>query len=430
MLIPERSNPETAATRRNDTHRFMASLVALAACAELAYVIVNISAMPVYVRSIALDARWIGVMTTAYLFMESVFRSPFGVLGDRIGRKALIVVGPAISTITALLTPSVTNPFVLLFLRVLDGLGAAALWPAAFSLIGDRIPLERRGAAMSQFNLAYLFGLALGPAIGGLINDAAHYMMQVPLAASKQASFYAAACLFAATTGIAWFALPDSRGGGAEQSSGAGDMKRSETRAFLLMWRRMPATLLLAFLVFFGVGLVMAYMKVFVLETFHLTESAFGLLMMGPALVIGVLSVSIGRMTDRFGKARTVRAGLILCACAYWALLAVPQIWSLVVFGSLIGLGFVAAFPAWMALVSEASEPRLRGAAVGAVGTAQGVGALLGASLSAFLYRIPATELGPISVPTHGMPFVACGLVLVCAATLAQFAIREPGRHA
>ncbi|MCS6777349.1 MAG: MFS transporter [Chloroherpetonaceae bacterium] len=406
----------------------MTSLVTLAAFAELAYVIVNISAMPVYVRAIALDARWIGVMTTAYLLMEGVFRSPFGVLGDRIGRKALIVTGPALSTLTALLTPSVTNPFVLLFLRVLDGLGAAALWPAAFSLIGDHIPLERRGAAMSQFNLAYLFGLALGPAIGGLINDAAHYVMHVPLAASKQASFYAAACLFAATTGIALFALPGSQKAGVERdSSGTGVRDHSEARAFRLMLQRMPATLLLAFLVFFGVGLVMAYMKIFVLETFRLTESAFGLLMMGPAIVIGALSMVIGRMTDRFGKARTVRVGLTLCACAYWALLLVPQIWSLVVFGSLIGLGFVAAFPAWMALVSEASEPRLRGAAVGAVGTAQGIGALLGASLSALLYRIPATEIGPIPVPAHGVPFVACGVVLICAAILAQFAIREPG---
>lgn len=407
----------------------MLAIILTAAFAELAYVVVNISAMPVYVKSIDLDARWIGAMTTAYLFMEGMFKSPFGLLGDRIGRKVLIVAGPAVSIVTALLTPFITNPFALLFLRILDGLGAAALWPAAFSMIGDHIPPERRGTAMSQFNLAYLFGLALGPAIGGLINDAAHHLLHIPLEASKQASFYAAAGLFAVTAAIAAFSLPNQRvmhhdpadlGPGVEGGFNFHDFKQ--------MLKRMPTMLLLAFVTFFGVGLIMAYMKVFVLEAFHLSESGFGLMMMGPAVVIGALSVSIGRMTDRIGKAKTVRIGLTLCAVAYWLLLAVPQIWSLVVFGSLIGLGFVAAFPAWMALVSENCEPRLRGAAVGAVGTAQGLGALIGASLSAFLYKIPAIPLGPIIIPQHGMPFVACGVMLACSAILALTTIHEPAK--
>jgi DHA1 family multidrug resistance protein-like MFS transporter len=189
----------------------MLAIVLVAAFAELAYVVVNISAMPVYIEAIHLDARWIGAMTTAYLFMEGVLKSPFGLLGDRIGRKILIVAGPAVSIFTALLTPFFTNPFVLLGLRILDGLGAAALWPSAFSMIGDHVPVEKRATAMSQFNLAYLFGLALGPAIGGLINDAAHNFFDVPLAESKQASFYVAAFLFFVTTVLSLVFLPNVR---------------------------------------------------------------------------------------------------------------------------------------------------------------------------------------------------------------------------
>jgi MFS family permease len=184
--------------------------------------------------------------------------------------------------------------------------------------------------------------------------------------------------------------------------------------------------LLFAFVTFFGVGLIMAYAKVFVLQTFQLSESRFGVIMLGPALVIGALSVYLGKLTDRVGKARAVRWGITLCSVAFWLLLAFPYQWSLVVFGSFIGLGFVVAFPAWMALVSEECEPNLRGAAVGAVGTAQGLGALFGASLSAFLYKLPPLPLGPIVVPEHGLPFVACGVMLALAALLALTTIREP----
>jgi MFS family permease len=320
-----------------------------------------------------------------------------------------------------------TNPFALLALRILDGLGAAALWPSAFSMIGDHVPAEKRATAMSQFNLAYLFGLALGPAIGGLINDAAHNFFHIPLAESKQASFYVAALLFAMTTALAVIYLPNVRvthhdpadlGPGVEGGFNFHDFKQ--------MLGRMPAMLLFAFVTFFGVGLIMAYTKIFVLQNFHLSESRFGLIMLGPALVIGMLSVWLGRLTDRLGKARAVRGGISICALAYWLLLVFPYEWSLVAFGSFIGLGFVVAFPAWISQVSEECEPKLRGAAVGAVGTAQGMGALIGASLSAFLYKLPPVPLGPITIPEHGMPFVACGVMLALAAILALTTIHEP----
>lgn len=408
-------------------NRLMLTIVLVAMFAELAYVVVNISAMPVYIKAIGLDPRWIGAMTTAYLFMEGLLKSPFGLLGDRVGRKILIVAGPAVSIFTALLTPFFTNPFALLTLRILDGLGAAALWPSAFSMIGDHVPVEKRAAAMSQFNLAYLFGLALGPAIGGLINDAAHTLFHVPLAESKQASFYVAALLFALTALLALTQLPNARASHHDPADlGPGVEGGFNFHDFKQMLGRMPAMLLFAFVTFFGVGLIMAYTKVFVLQAFHLSESRFGVLMLGPALIIGILSIWLGRLTDRVGKARAIRGGISLCAVAYWLLLMFPFQWSLVAFGSFIGLGFVVAFPAWMALVSEDCEPKLRGAAVGAVGTAQGLGALIGASLSAFLYKLPPVPLGPITIPEHGMPFVACGVMLALAALLALTTIHEP----
>ena len=190
----------------------------------------------------------------------------------------------------------------------------------------------------------------------------------------------------------------------------------------------MPQTLMLAYVTFMAVGLVMPYAKIFVQEQFHLSESGFGLIMMGPAIVIGILSLYLGKLTDRFGKAKAVRGGITLCAVTYMFLLAYPTQFTLVVLGSIIGLGFVVAFPAWMALVSEDCDPRQRGATVGAVGTAQGLGAISGAMISAFLYKQPAMNLfgfGAIRVPEHGLPFLACGVMLIIAAILALTTVKE-----
>jgi DHA1 family multidrug resistance protein-like MFS transporter len=406
----------------------MVAIVLVAGFAELAYVIVNISAMPVYIKdNVHLDERWIGVMASAYLVVEGLLKSPFGLLGDRIGRKALIVAGPAVSTFTALATPHLHNPYALAGLRVLDGMGAAALWPSAFSLIGDHVPPEKRATAMSLFNLAYILGIALGPAIGGGINDWAHSYLGVSLAVSKEASFYVAALLFAFTAIIALIFIPHFRAVEHQPTDlGPGLESGFSFRDFKEMLRRMPMMLLIAFVTFLGIGLIMAYVKVFAQETFDLSESGFGGLLILPALLIAAVSVPLGALSDRIGKARAVRSGIGLCALAYWLLLLFPFRWTLALLGTLVGLGFVIAFPAWMALVTESSEPNQRGAVVGAVGTAQGIGAIVGVAASSLLYKLPPVNLGPVTVPAHGMPFLGCGLMLACSFLLALFTVHEP----
>ncbi len=409
-------------------------IVLVAAFAELAYAVVNVSAMPVYIVDNArLDRVWVGIIGSAYLVMEGVLKSPLGALSDRIGRRALMLTGPIISTCTALLTPWVHNPYGLVGLRVLDGVGAAALWPAAFSLIGDYVPEDRRATGMSLFNVAYILGIAFGPALGGNINHWAYRYLHFSVAASKEASFYVAALLFAITAILAMIFVPRGKPQTSTEAAGdhAGEAPPSFA-AFVQMLAKMPMTLLLTFTIFLGVGFVMLYVKLFALEPggpFHMSEAGFGDTLIIPALLIGLLSVPLGTLGDRIGKVPAVRIGIGLCAGAFWLLLLYPNQWTLIGLGTLIGVGFVIAFPAWMALVSATCEANERGAVIGAVATAQGLGAILGAASSGVLYRLPAFKLGTIQVPPHGVPFLACGVMLTISFVLALTSIHgsKPG---
>ena len=63
--------------------------------AELAYAVMNVSAMPVYLKySMHYGEASIASIGTAFLLFEGVMKGPFGVIGDRIGRKWLIIIGP------------------------------------------------------------------------------------------------------------------------------------------------------------------------------------------------------------------------------------------------------------------------------------------------------------------------------------------------
>ena len=420
--------------------RLLTAIVLVAAFAELSYTTVNMSAMPVYIQyGIKIDLRWIAICSLVFISMEGLLKSPMGILGDRYGRKILMVTGPLVSVVTAFLTPHVSNPYVLVFLRILDGVGAAALWPAAFSLIGDHVPENRRAGAMSLFNLAYLLGIALGPALGGGVNDLAdHYLRttfglsrELAFAHSKEASFYLASFMFGVTALVAFFMLPNSpptamKRSLAKSGENAGEEHDHGAKSFLKMLGQMPVTLLMTLVTFLGVGLVIPYFKVFAMEHFHLhSESQFGLMMIGPALVVAALAIPVGWLGDKIGKARAVQIGIGICTVSFWMLILSSQIWTLLLLGSLLGIGSAIAFPAWMALITTECDPRQRGAVVGAVGTSQGIGAMLGVILSSFLYKWDAFQFFGFAVPAHGAPFLGCAIMLTVSFIMGLFSLRD-----
>jgi len=405
----------------------LAAIVIVSAFAELSYTTVNISAMGVYIKDgIKIDPSWIAICATVFVAMEGLLKSPMGILGDRFGRKPLIVIGPLVSVLTALLTPHVANPYILVFLRILDGVGAAALWPAAFSLIGDHVPVEKRASAMSLFNLAYLVGLALGPALGGGINDFAFHHLPITYAHSKEASFYLAAVLFGITTVIAFVMIPNFPPTAGKKATGEHGLSFKE---FLEMLRRMPMTLLMTFITFLGIGLVIPYFKVFLLEHFMLSESQFGLKMIGPALVVAALAIPMGRVADRIGKARAVQIGIGICTVSFWMLIMMTHNWAIILLGSLLGIGFAIAFPAWMALITSECDDAQRGTVVGAVGTAQGLGAVVGMVISKQLYKFPAFNFLGLPVPVHASPFLGCAIMITVAFILGLFTLRDNPRY-
>ena len=280
---------------------------------------------------------------------------------------------------------------------------------------------------MSMFNVSYLVGIAIGPAIGGQINDIARYRFHFHIVQAKQASFYAAAIFFAITAIVAIIALPEGRpvhrdaAGETETPHGGG----VSLREFGQMLGRMPVLLAMTFTTFLGIGCVMAYAKLFIMELLNIMEGAFGKLLLGPALAIALASIPLGTLGDRIGKPLAAKIGIGICTVSFWALVLFASKLVLIVFGSTIGIGFVIAFPALMAQVSEVCDPSQRGAAVGAIGTSQGVGAIIGVLASGFLYNLPAREFLGVAIPHHGVPFVCCAIMLALAFTLALIGLKN-----
>jgi len=429
-MTPE-SQPQVDVRAVGNPHAVLIAIALVAGLAELGYAVMNVSAMPVYLHeSMHYGASSVAAIGTAFLLCEGLLKGPFGVVGDHVGRKWLIIAGPLVSAVTALLTLMVKPDqwYFFVLLRLLDGFGAAALWPSALVMMADVIDENRRSQAMSLFNVTYLVGIALGPFIGGAANDLSAQIM--PGVDKYRASFYVISFLFMLTAAVAWWRIPNIPPHPHEPSELESGFS---FKALLHSIKQVPEALLMSFVTFFGIGLVMLIVKLFALHEFALSETQFGALLLAPCLVIAVASVPLGTIGDRIGQARAVRWGLGICA---FSMCGVPFVHAdlpflvkaagMIVGGSLIGVGFVISFPSWMAYVSRACSARQRGAVMGAVGTAQGLGAMIGAPLGGYLYEHADLRISFMPwINSHYAPFIGCAGLLLVAWVLALTTIKE-----
>lgn len=94
---------------------------------------------------------------------------PFGMLVDRVNRRRLLALGIGLWSVMTILC-GCAHSFSQLFLaRAGVGVGEACLAPAAFSIIADYFSPERRGRAMSVYNMANYLGGSASLFIGGAV---------------------------------------------------------------------------------------------------------------------------------------------------------------------------------------------------------------------------------------------------------------------
>ncbi|HEX8079401.1 MAG TPA: MFS transporter [Jatrophihabitans sp.] len=105
----------------------------------------------------------------AYIVVFGCLLIPAGALGDRIGRKGVLLTGLVVFAVGCLFSAAAPNVAVLLTGRVVTGLGAALVMPATLSLLLQVTPAERKAHAIATWTAATGAAGALGTLGGGLV---------------------------------------------------------------------------------------------------------------------------------------------------------------------------------------------------------------------------------------------------------------------
>ncbi len=93
----------------------------------------------------------------------------FGVIGDRIGRRRMLMIGLVLFGIGSLLSAYSRSPDQLILARAAMGLGGAAVMPQTLSIISNVFEPQERPRAIGIWASAVGIGVAIGPVLGGLL---------------------------------------------------------------------------------------------------------------------------------------------------------------------------------------------------------------------------------------------------------------------
>jgi MFS transporter, DHA2 family, multidrug resistance protein len=130
-------------------------------------------AVPHVVDDLRPSANQVLWIVDAYGFMIAGFLVTMGTLGDRIGRRRLLLLGAAAFGVASAVAAYATTPEVLIAARALLGVAGATLMPSTLALISNMFHRpSQRATAIGVWATCMSVGFALGPVLGGLLLEA------------------------------------------------------------------------------------------------------------------------------------------------------------------------------------------------------------------------------------------------------------------
>ncbi len=322
-------------------------------------------AFPIILHRLGIDEPseveiWTGVLTAAAPFSAALAGPFWGALGDRIGRKLMVLRALLGIVVFVGAMAFVTSPFVLLALRLGQGLFSGFIAPS-LTFVSVHTPQERQGRVAAQLQVALLAGAVVGPPLGGFLLDE-----------GSPAMLFAVASLGSLLAALLVAALSEEEVRPAPRADAAGPL--ASVVGMLSDLRRtvgdprVARVLLVVFAVRFGISsvepLFATYVKEFEETSALVRENlgfANGALVSAVALGNLVALHAWGRRGDLHGH----RNALVL-ATAGAALLYAPQAFAtdptmLFALRFLAGLFLAGTIPAAYGLVAEETPNERRG---------------------------------------------------------------------
>jgi len=323
--------------RKNLTAVFLAGLFFWSSMAS------QLPTIPLYISTLTHSYDQIGIVMGSFAIGLLIFRPYLGRLSDRRGRVYTMRVGLIVAAIVPLCYALLPSIPLLIFFRAVHGISIAAFAASYSALVADLAPIENRGEIIGYMSLVNPLGLAIGPAMGGLMQEAWGY----------QPLFVTASLL--ALAGL--LLTMQIRKEGDRQGNSKSMNKAGFWQTFLNPRVRVPSTVLL--LVGLAFGTLSSFMPL-LMQQKQIPLNA-GLFYMAAALSGFIIRFPVGRLSDEWGRGIFISIGILFYALSMGLIYFATQSYEFLLSGIAEGIGSGIVIPAIVALLADRTVPQERG---------------------------------------------------------------------
>jgi EmrB/QacA subfamily drug resistance transporter len=404
------------------------------------------SALPTIAGSLGglADLSWVVV---AYLLAATIAAPLYGHLGDRFGRRRMLLGALAIFTVASLACALAPTLLLLIAARAVQGLGGGGLMTLAQALIGEHVSPRERGRFSGYFATVFALASTSGPVLGAYLTE--HWSWRAVFAVNLPLGLVAAllamripqppraaqgrfrpdlpgALLFTLSALALLFALSS---GGHRFGWDSWQMAALMGGALigfvlLVIWERHAADPVIP-IRFFGVPAIVRsdcvvicfaaalfstilYLPLYLQLGRALGIGQSGLLLLPITLSMVTSSAVIGRLITRTGEVKLFpQLGLAVATLAFLLLatfVTSGSTWIILGLTLAVGAGLGMVMPPTQVAVQYAAGRQALGAATATISVSRAVGGALGVAITgAILFTMLATPDGTISAAVHGV---------------------------
>ena len=157
--------------------------------------------LPLFAKSLGVGVAGVGMTLSVFGLSRLLLNVPLGTLADRHGRRILLVSGPLVSALGMIGSGFAANLIELAVWRFVAGAGSAMYMTGAQIYLVDISNPENRARMIGANQAALLFGVSIGPGIGGLLAELL----------GLRAPFFAVGAASLVAMLYAWLRLPETR---------------------------------------------------------------------------------------------------------------------------------------------------------------------------------------------------------------------------
>jgi len=314
--------------------------------------------LPFYLRELGITGKeavkiWSGLIFSASFLVSAFLQPLWGALGDRRGRKPMVVRAMLGLALTNFLMGFAQSAPQLLILRLFQGSLSGFVAPS-LALMASCTPKERTGQALGILQSALVTGMIVGPLLGGVL---AHFMGYRPI------FFWTALFCLSAAIIVICFVKEEFVRREEEKRSGLRENLRSVFRS-----PELRAMLFLLMLVQFSIVIVAPFLSLYV-EYLKVSPDYVGLMTGVVFGITGVANASTapfwGKRADRSGYRKVLRHSLIGITLFSIPQAFVTNVYQLLIIRAGLGVFVSGVIPTINTIVQRSTTEKDRGAIYG-----------------------------------------------------------------